>query len=73
MSDYAANSDLKGWIAAEEIPDVKALQEEIKNLREENVALARKVEKADTEKLSQVNLARPANDEDLIKVLHAIE
>jgi hypothetical protein len=33
MSDYAADSRLKGWVAADEVPDVKSLQEEVRTLR----------------------------------------
>jgi hypothetical protein len=45
MSDYGTNPDLKGWIAADEVQEPKALQEEINKLREENRALTEQIDK----------------------------
>jgi hypothetical protein len=48
MSDYAANSDLKGWIAADEVPDTKSLQDEIRTLRDNNASLMDEIQKLRT-------------------------
>jgi len=72
LSDYATNSDLKGWIAADEVPDVRALQDELNNLREENEKLSRAVADLKIEK-SQAQGHSPNSNSELIKVLRAIE
>ena len=73
MSDHIANPDLKGWIASDEVQDVKSLNEEIKKLREENAALTEKLEQSKIQ--GEVRLKSTSNDSlnELIEVLKATE
>jgi hypothetical protein len=67
LSDYAANASLKGWIAAEEVEEPKALVEEIKKLREDNSALSEQIKKL---KASTRSLEK---DQEVVEVLKAIK
>jgi hypothetical protein len=73
MSELMTNPSLKGWIAAEEIPETKLLQEQIKSLREENDALTEKPRKLEAAAKTQLGDSTPAQDQELMKVLRAIE
>jgi hypothetical protein len=72
LSDYSTNPDLKGWLAAEEVPDTKSLQDEIKQLRDENAALTAKIKKIESTSALQAKQDSNA-DADLLEVLRAIE
>jgi hypothetical protein len=73
MSDYAANPDLKGWIAADEVLDTKSLQDEIKNLRDNNAALNEEIQKLQGAATMQIKSKNPDVDDELLDVLKAIE
>jgi hypothetical protein len=75
MSDYAANSELRGWISGTEIQDNTAPVEEIRSLRDENSSLSAEVSRlklvVEQNKKSGTN---EVNDfKELIEVLSAIE
>lgn len=72
LSDYSASPDLKGWLAAEEVPDTKSLQDEIKQLREENASLTTKFQKLERAASHQSKKHSDA-DAELVDVLRAIE
>jgi hypothetical protein len=71
LADLAANSELKGWVAASEIPDTKSLNAEIEALRQENLALSSELKKK-TEQPSR-SQAREISFEEMRDVLLAIE
>jgi hypothetical protein len=73
MSDYAANPDLKGWIAAEEVQEPKALQEEINKLRDENQSLMERIGRLQATTNLQATTPNAAEDGQLLEVLQAIE
>jgi hypothetical protein len=74
MSDYANNADLKGWIAADEIQELRVLQEEISKLREENKTLTDKLTELQANTTPRAaTTPNAAQDKELLNVLQAIE
>lgn len=73
MSDHEANPDLKGWVAADEIEDTKALNDEIKRLREENAALTGSLRKMEIAAQSRVKSADLDKNQELLNILRDIE
>ena len=74
MSDYAANPNLKGWVAASDIPDVKSLQDEIAKLREENEYLSTAQKRLESQAKVQSKVSSETKfDDQLLKVLRAIK
>jgi Domain of unknown function (DUF4062) len=73
MSDYTTNPDLKGWIAAEEVQEPKALQEEINKLRDENRSLIERVGRLQATANVHASTQNTVEDDELLKVLQAIE
>jgi nucleoside 2-deoxyribosyltransferase len=70
MSDYAANPDLKGWVAGGDVAEVKSMQEELRLLRDDNQELRRKLASTGAQ-TSQGNKAK--SDKELLDVLRAIK
>jgi hypothetical protein len=73
MSDYAADPNLKGWIAAEEVPETGLLQEELKRFKEENDGLTGKVRELEAAAKSPSHHNTLGQDQELLDVLKAIE
>lgn len=73
MSDHAADPNLKGWIAAEEVPDTGPLQEQLKRLKEENDGLVVKVRELEADAKTPSPHNTPTQDQELLDVLEAIE
>ncbi|ATQ42465.1 DUF4062 domain-containing protein [Caulobacter mirabilis] len=67
LSDFAAKADLSGWVSRSEIPNVKALTEEIEKLREEN----RILKESPTEKRIESTKEKPSDKvQETINILH---
>jgi hypothetical protein len=72
LSDYAARPDLKGWVAASEVPDVEILNEEIRKLREENLRLSGTLHRPEVP-TTAVAILSSNHDDELLALLEAIE
>ena len=72
MSDHSENTNLSGWVSANEIEDAQALNEEIRKLREENVRLTETVKQMKAVAASKSGTSR-TSFEDLKRLLQAIE
>jgi hypothetical protein len=72
LSDLAENPNLKGWVAANEIEDIKVLNDEIKKLREENATLTESLHKTEAIITPPSKLENEL-EEDLVDILKAIE
>lgn len=72
LSDFAVDPALKGWIAADEVEDSKALSEELRKAREENTAL---LETIRILRLAAAKKPEPDGEShaELTKILTAIE
>jgi hypothetical protein len=72
ISDFVANPNLRGWVAADEVEDTKALHEENRKLREENAALSERLRKMEVAAETRAK-SLPDSNKELLDVLDAIE
>jgi hypothetical protein len=72
VADLSAKSELKGWVSAAEVPDLKSLNAELDSLRRENAALNAEMKRLIAENATKKTSAI-VSDEELIAVLKAIE
>lgn len=76
LSDIAADNSLKGWVSAAEVEDVRALQESVRALREENTILAEKLRKREEQPERQaqtVGKSLEGETKELFDLLKSIE
>lgn len=74
LADLADNESLKGWVSADAVEDSKALNDEIRRLREENLALKNDLEVFSREKPKKTEDSRnESRFEEIEKILDAIE
>jgi hypothetical protein len=73
MSDYVANEDLKGWISAADISDIRLLQDELAKLREENEFLQSENRRFEDQAIAAKKSKPDNTDDELLKVLRAIK
>jgi len=73
MADYASDPNLKGWIAAGDVPDVKSLRDEIDKLREENAYLLSENNKMEAKAMARSKDSPDEFDVATFDVLRAIK
>ncbi len=69
LSDIAADSELKGWVRASEVPDVQALHEELERIRSDNARLLKELSRVESKPRSDRDTGRIS---ELIEILRSI-
>ncbi|MDF1679372.1 DUF4062 domain-containing protein [Ponticaulis sp.] len=73
LSDFSADSSLKGWVSAGDAQDVSTLLQDINNLRDENDALRNEVEQLKVNREPTEEMSKPSLDMELVELLRNVD